>query len=96
MTYRFAIWRLCFSRTLLLARAAVKASSCNGFGCARICAAIASACARVDGMRVDCPVARWHVKLRQEGATLWASGAIAYNMWLSVTIPSISVYKRHR
>jgi len=26
-----------------------------------------------------CPVARWHVKLRQAGATPWASGAIAYN-----------------
>ena len=32
----FDIWRLCFSRTLILARAAVKASSWNGFGCARI------------------------------------------------------------
>jgi len=34
MTYRFAIWRLLFSLwNLLLARAAVKASSWNGFGC---------------------------------------------------------------
>jgi hypothetical protein len=33
MTYRIAIWRLCFCRTLLLARAPAKASSCNGFGC---------------------------------------------------------------
>jgi hypothetical protein len=33
MTYRIAIWRLLFSvGNLLLARAAVKASSCNGFG----------------------------------------------------------------
>lgn len=39
---------------VIMARAAVKASSWNGFGCARICAAIASACERV-----DCTV-RWH------------------------------------
>ena len=72
-------------RTLILARAAVKASSWNGFGCVLICAAIASACARVDYLRVDCPVARWHVKLRLAGATLWALGALAANNWLSAT-----------
>lgn len=66
----------------ILACAAAKASYCNGFGCARICAAIASACACVDEMRVDCPVARWYVKLRLAGATLWASGAIAYNEFI--------------
>jgi len=40
---------------LLLARAAARASSWNGFGCARLCAAIASACARVDWMRDGLP-----------------------------------------
>ncbi len=40
---------------LLLARAAAKASSWNGFGCGRGCAAIASACARVDWMRGGLP-----------------------------------------
>lgn len=51
MTYMFDIWRLCFSQALCLASAAAKTSSWNGFGCVRICAAIASACARMDYMR---------------------------------------------
>lgn len=35
MTYRIAIWRLFFTvGNFILARAAAKASSCNGFGCA--------------------------------------------------------------
>lgn len=52
MTYMFDIWRLLFSvQECDLAREAVKASSWNGFGCGLICAAIASACARMDYTR---------------------------------------------
>lgn len=64
---------------LLLARAVAKASSWNGFGCGRdvrplqVLVRVWTACA------VACPGVRWHVKLRQEGATLRAFGAIAYN-----------------
>lgn len=80
MTYRFAIWRLCFSRTLLLARAAVKASSWNGFGCARYFVRPLQVLVRVwTTLALAWPVARWHVKLRQAGPYPWASGAIAYN-----------------
>jgi hypothetical protein len=56
MIYRFAIWRLLFSVwNLLLARAAAKASSWNGFGCGLHCVAVASACARVDCLRGGLP-----------------------------------------
>jgi len=75
------IWRLLFSvGELDLARAAAKASSWNGFGCARdvwplqVLVRVWTTCA------LACPGVRWHVKLRQEGATLMASGAIAYNV----------------
>ena len=61
-----------------LARAGVKASSWNGFGCAlyvwplQVLVRVWTTCA------MACPVARWHVKLRQAGATLLALGVIAY------------------
>jgi hypothetical protein len=32
------------------------------------------------------------VKLRQEGATLWAFGAIAYNNVIDATNPFVNVY----
>lgn len=72
----------CFSvGNLLLARAAVKASSWNGFGLSvdfarplQVLVSVWTNCA------MACPVARWHVKLRQAGETPWASGAIAYNV----------------
>ena len=84
MTYRFAIWRLCFSRTLCLARAAAKASSWNGFGCARVVRPL-QVLVRVWTTRaVAWPGVRWHVKLRQEGPYPWASGAIAYNVSICV------------
>lgn len=80
MTYMFDIWRLLFSvGNLLLARAAVKASSWNGFGCAlnvrplQVLVRVWGTCA------MACPVARWHVKLRQAGATPWALSALAAN-----------------
>jgi hypothetical protein len=63
-----------------LARAAAKASSWNGFGSGRdvwplqVLVRVWGTCA------MACPVARLHVKLRQEGATLRAFGAIAYNV----------------
>jgi len=83
MTYRIAIWRLCFSRTLFLARAAAKASSWNGFGLSVDFARPLQVLVRVWGTcAMACPMARWHVKLRQEGATPWASGALAANNWL--------------
>lgn len=80
MTYMFDIWRLFFCRALCLASAAVNASSWNGFGCAwhvrplQVLVCVWMYCA------VACPVARWHVKLRQAGATLWALGALAANV----------------
>jgi len=81
MTYRIAIWRLCFSRTLFLARAAAKASSWNGFGLSVDFARPLQVLVRVWGTcAMACPMARWHVKLRQEGATPWASGALAANV----------------
>lgn len=61
-----------------LARAAVNASSWNGFGYAlhvwplQVLVRVWTTCA------MACPVARWHVKLRQAGATLLALGVIAY------------------
>ena len=64
---------------LYLARAAAKASSWNGFGCAlnvrplQVLVRVWTTCA------MACPVARWHVKLRLAGATPWASGVIAAN-----------------
>jgi len=77
----FDIWRLLFSvGNLILARAAVKASSWNGFGCGldvwplQVLVRVWTTCA------LACPVARGHVKLRQAGATQWASGAIAFNV----------------
>jgi hypothetical protein len=99
MTYMFDIWRLLLrlnrrlslnnSQSLRrdLARAAAKASSWNGFGCGRdvwllqVLVRVWTTCA------VACPGVRWHVKLRQEGATLRAFGAIAYN------VPSVCVVK---
>jgi len=80
MTYMFDIWRLLFSvGNLILARAAVKASSWNGFGCARIVRPL-QVLVRVWGTcAMACPVARWHVKLRQAGATPWALSALAAN-----------------
>jgi hypothetical protein len=70
---------------LLLASAAAKASSWNGFGCGRdvwplqVLVRVWTACS------VACPGARWHVKLRQEGATLGAFGALAANKFISET-----------
>lgn len=61
-----------------LARAFVKASSWNGLGCVlhvwplQVLVRVWTTCA------MACPVARWHVKLRQAGATLLALGVIAY------------------
>jgi hypothetical protein len=76
----FDIWRLLFSvGERDLASAAAKASSWNGFGCGRyvwplqVLVRVWTTCA------LACPGVRWHVKLRQEGATLRAFGAIAYN-----------------
>jgi hypothetical protein len=81
MTYMFDIWRLLFLvGNLIVARAAAKASSWNGFGCGldvrplQVLVRVWTACA------VACPGVRWHVKLRQEGATLWAFGALAANV----------------
>lgn len=80
MTYMFDIWRLCLSRTLCLARAAVKASSWNGFGCARYFVRPLQLLVRVWTTRaLAWPGVRWHVKLRQEGPYPLDSGAIAYN-----------------
>jgi hypothetical protein len=86
MTYRFAIWRLCFCRTLSLARAAAKASSWNGFGCALIVRPL-QVLVRVwtelcGGMACE----RWN----EQGGTCalvarpysWAFGVIAYNVRL--------------
>ena len=53
MTYRVAIWRLCLSRTLYLARAARKGKLLEWLWLCAECAAIASACVRVDVLR-DC------------------------------------------
>jgi hypothetical protein len=80
MTYMFDIWRLLFSvRECDLARAAAKASSWNGFGCARYVRPL-QVLVRVWTTRaLAWPGVRWHVKLRQEGPYPWASGAIAYN-----------------
>ena len=81
MTYRFAIWRLLFSWELYFWHVRLQRQALGmALDCALICAAIASACARVDYLRGDCPVVRWHVKLRQAGATLWALGALAANV----------------
>jgi hypothetical protein len=40
---------------------------------------------------VACPGVRWHVKLRQEGATLWAFGALAANKFISETTNRLNV-----
>jgi len=77
MTYMFDIWRLRFCRRLILARAAAKASSRNGFGCAWICAAIASACARVGELRDGLPRGAAGCARPRAGATPWALGVIA-------------------
>jgi len=83
MTYRFAIWRLLFSvRQSYLARAAAKGSSWNGFGCALYVRPLQVLVRVVGTCAMACPVARWHVKLRQAGATRWALGVIATNNWL--------------
>jgi hypothetical protein len=77
LEYMAFVWSV---RNLLLARAAVKASSWNGFGCGRDAWPL-QVLVRVWTTRaLACPVARWHVKLRQEGATLMAFGATAYNV----------------
>lgn len=66
--------------TLFLARADAKASSWNGFGCARIVRPL-QVLVRVWTTRaLAWPGVRWHVKLRQAGPYPWASGAIAYNV----------------
>lgn len=81
MTYMFDIWRLCFSQALCLASAAAKASSWNGFGCARYFVRPLQVLVRVLTTRaLAWPGVRGHVKLRQEGPYLRASGAIAYNV----------------
>jgi hypothetical protein len=92
MTYRLAIWRLLFSvQERDLASAAAKASSWNGFGCGldvrplQVLVRVWTACA------VACPGVRWHVKLRQEGATLWAFGALAANKFISETTNRLNV-----
>jgi len=64
-----------------LARAAVKASSWNGFGCVRVFVRPLQVLVSVVGTcAMACPVVRWHVKLRQAGATPWALGVIATNV----------------
>lgn len=87
MAYMFDI-RPVFSRVgnCDLVCAAVKASSWNGLGCALIVRPLQVLVRVVGTCAMACPVARWHVKLRQAGATPWASGVIAYNarMLLSV------------
>ena len=94
MTYRFAIWRLLFSappRNLILARAAAKASSWNGFGCALHVRPL-QVLVRVWTTRaLAWPGARWHVKLRQEGPYPWASGAIAFNSCVYPIKPFVNV-----
>ena len=80
MTYMFDIWRLCLSRTLCLARAAVKASSWNGFGCALVVRPLQVLVCVWTTRALAWPVVRWHVKLRLAGATPWASGVIAANV----------------
>jgi len=90
MTYRFAIWRLCFCRTLILARAAAKASSWNGFVCALIVRPLQVLVRVLTECALACPVARWHVKLRQAGATPWALGAIAANNWIYAPFPFVN------
>jgi hypothetical protein len=80
MTYMFDIWRLLFSvGNLLLAREDAKASSWNGFGCGRDVWPLQVLVCVWTTRAVACPGVRWHVKLRQGGATLRAFGAIAYN-----------------
>lgn len=91
MTYMFDIWRLLFSvRELDLERAAAKASSWNGFGCALHVRPL-QVLVRVWTTRaLAWPGVRWHVKLRQEGPYLWASGAIAYNTRISTIYPFLN------
>lgn len=62
-----------------LARAAAKASSWNGFGSARVVRPLQVLVRVWENCAMACPVARWHVKLRLAGATLWASGVITAN-----------------
>jgi hypothetical protein len=66
-------------KNLFLARAAAKVSSWNGFGCGRDVRPLQELVRVWTGCAVACPGVRWHVKLRQEGATLWAFGALAAN-----------------
>lgn len=76
LEYMAFVWSV---KNLLLARAAAKASSWNGFGSGlhvrplQVLVRVWTECA------VACPGVRWHVKLRQEGATLMAFGALAAN-----------------
>lgn len=65
---------------LLLARAVAKASSWNGFGCGLYVRPLQVLVRVWTGCAVACPGVRWHVKLRQEGATLMAFGALAANI----------------
>lgn len=83
----FDIWRLLFSvRECDLECAAAKASSWNGFGCVRYFVRPLQVLVRVWTTRaLAWPGVRWHVKLRQEGPYLMASGAIAYNKYISDT-----------
>jgi hypothetical protein len=78
-------------KNLLLARAVAKASSWNGFGCARDVWPLQVLVRVWTGCAVACPGVRWHVKLRQEGATLMAFGALAANNWLTATLLRLAV-----
>lgn len=62
-----------------LARAAAKASSCNGFGCARDVWPLQVLVRVVGTCAMACPVVRWVCGRPREGATPWASGVIATN-----------------
>lgn len=64
MTYMFDIWRLLFSvRECDLARAAVKASSWNGFGCARyFVRPLQVLVCGVGTCAWACPVVRWGLR----------------------------------
>ncbi len=89
MTYMFDIRSFVVSvGNLLLARAAARAGSLPCFGLCgwtvwhgNVPVSVWTRCA------VACPGVRWHVKLRQEGATLWAFGALAANVCVSAVVP---------
>jgi hypothetical protein len=64
----------------VMARAAAKASSWNGFGCARHVWPLQVLVCVWTTRALAYPVARGHVKLRQAGATPWALSALAANV----------------